>query len=252
MIEWHQLDKQKFLVLGPSLFFLVRGLVYPFNLIKTRLFMQEKKSMYTGTLNAFIKIARYEGISGLYKGYLVSTLTLVSGQVYIVTYELVRSNLHGYSTEIKGLLAGGFATVLGQTITVPVDIITQHRMMAGQVHQWKKQDSKVKKLPSTVDVIKKIMKHQGPRGFFKGYLVSLSTYAPNSALWWSFYGGGYNRAVQKGLLNVLPLPILQALVGVLSAIMAAVITNPMDVLRTRYQVREDISYNYKNTVSRAH
>lgn len=238
MIEWHQLDKRKFLILGPSLFFFVRGLVYPFNLIKTRLFMQEKKSMYRGTLNAFVKIARYEGISGLYRGYLVSSLGLVSGQLYIVTYELIRSSnfLTGRRTETKGFVAGGCATLIGQTITVPVDIITQHRMMAGQVRQWKKKNVNGR-LPNAYDVVKKIWTKQGMRGFFKGYSVSLMTYGPNSALWWSFYSGGYNKAVQGGLLDILPLPVVQACVGVCSAILAAVITNPMDVIRTRYQVR---------------
>lgn len=242
MIEWHQLDKQKFLILAPSFFLVVRALVYPFNLIKTRLFMQERKSIYTGTINAFIKILQYEGVRGLYRGYLFNSFGLISGQVYIVTYELVRSRLHGYRTEVKGLVAGGFATLMGQTVTVPVDVITQHRMMAGQVHQWTKKKGVVKdgsapKLPNAIDITRKILKYQGVRGLFKGYHISLLTYAPNSALWWSFYSGGFHRAAQSGLLDILPLPLVQATVGVTSAVMAAVLTNPMDVLRTRYQVR---------------
>jgi solute carrier family 25 protein 44 len=239
MIEWHHLDKQKFFVITPSLFFIVRGFVYPFNLIKTRLFMQEKKSMYKGTLDAFTKIARYEGIRGLYKGYLVSSLGLISGQVYIVSYELFRSHLKGYRTEMKGLIAGGCATLLGQTITVPVDVISQHRMMAGQVKQWK--HDKVNKMPSTVEIVRKILKSQGPRGLFKGYVVSLLTYGPNSALWWFFYSGGYNKAVQADLLDILPKSLVQAAVGMCSATLTSILTNPMDVLRTRYQLEKSNS-----------
>lgn len=247
MIEWQHLDKQKFFIFAPSLFMFVRALVYPFNLIKTRLFMQEKKSMYKGTLDAFYKIAKYEGIRGLYRGYIVSSFGLISGQVYIITYELVRSRLHGYRTELKGLIAGGFATLMGQTILVPVDIISQHRMMSGQIHQWKKGvEPKPKRLPSTFDVVKNILKKQGPRGFFKGYSISLMTYAPNSALWWSFYSGGFQKAAEHGLLERVPLPLVQASVGMCSAALASFLTNPMDVLRTRYQVRIYIHYTIKN------
>lgn len=235
MIEWNQLDKQKFLILAPSFFLVVRCVVYPFNLIKTRLFMQEKKSMYTGTINAFIKIAQNEGLRGFYRGFIFNSFGLVAGQVYIVTYESVRSRLHGYRTELKGLLAGGCATLMGQTVTVPIDIITQHRMMAGQVFQWKGSHHNAN-LPSAIDITKRIMKNQGFRGFFKGYHVSLMTYAPNSALWWSFYSGGFHKAVESGFLEVLPLPVVQACVGVTAGIIAAILTNPMDVIRTRYQV----------------
>lgn len=239
MIEWHQLDKKKYFILAPSFFMVVRGLVYPFNLIKTRLYMQEKKSIYTGTTNAFIKIAQYEGISGLYRGFLFNSFGLVAGQVYIITYELVRSRLHGYRTELKGLLAGGCATIMGQTVTVPVDIITQHRMMAGQFKYYTKGVAQsTQNLPTAVEIVKDIMRREGFRGFFKGYHVSLMTYAPNSALWWSFYSGAYEKAVQFGLLDYFPLPVVQSTTGVIAAVLAASITNPMDVLRTRYQVSQ--------------
>lgn len=237
MIEWHQLDKRKYFVLAPSFFLVVRGLVYPFNLIKTRLYMQEKKSMYTGTINAFVKIAQYEGVSGLYRGFMFNSFGMIAGQIYIVTYELVRSNLHGYSTEVKGFVGGGCATIMGQTVTVPVDIVTQHRMMAGQVRQWTKgAHQSNQRLPTAIEIMKDIMKREGFRGFFKGYHVSLMTYGPNSALWWLCYSGGYERAVRLGLLNYFPLPAVQTATGVIAAVLAGFITNPLDVLRTRYQV----------------
>ena len=160
MIEWHDLDKRKYFVVAPTLFVGVRVLIYPFNLIKTRLFMQQKKSVYSGTADAFSTILKKEGVRGLYKGYLFSLISLVSGQVYIVTYELLRSRLSGYRTEIKGLLAGGGATLVAQSITVPIDIITQYRMMAGQ------SNPEGKKLPSSLGILRKIFKQSGLRGFF--------------------------------------------------------------------------------------
>ena len=230
MIEWQDLNLKKYFVVAPTLFAGVRVLIYPFNLIKTRLFMQPKNSIYNGTFDAFTKILRNEGIRGLYKGYLFSLTTLVSGQVYIVTYELLRSQLGGYRTEIKGLLAGGGATLLAQSITVPIDIITQHRMMAGQFKQ------STTPLPSSLEIIRNIYHQHRLRGFFKGYSISIMTYAPNSAIWWSVYGGIFQRAAEQGLTQTLPLPLVQAGSGMTAAVISSILTNPLDLIRTRYQV----------------
>ena len=193
MIEWEDLDKKRYYIIGPSLFMCVRGIIYPFNLIKTRLFMQEKKSVYSGTFDAFKKVIKLEGIRGLYKGFVVNSFGLVSGQLYITTYELLRSQLSGYSTELKGFVAGAGATLVGQTVTVPVDIISQHMMMEGQVAKAKKRGSYVVvknvdyvipcqssvKLKSAIAVARGIVRAEGLVGLYRGYGVSLMTYAPN-------------------------------------------------------------------------
>ena len=120
-------------MIGPSLFACVRGILYPINLVKVRLFMQKGNSVYTGALDAFKTILKHEGLRGLYKGFTVSLFGMASGQLYITTYEVVRSQLPGYSSELKGLIAGTCATMIGQLLTVPVDVISQHMMMDEQV-----------------------------------------------------------------------------------------------------------------------
>lgn len=252
MIEWEDLDKRRYYVIGPSLFMFVRGFIYPFNLIKTRLFMQQQSTVYTGTYDAFKKVIKHEGIRGLYRGFIVSAVGLVSGQLYITTYELMRSNLHGYSTEIKGLVGGASATLIAQTVTVPVDIVSQIMMMQGQVIKPPKKSKtsyilvknvdyiipkqKRVKLRGAAPIVKEIFHKEGFRGFYKGYTVSLMTYAPNSALWWMSYTGSYRRTVEWGMTEMMPIPVVQAICGVFSGLFAATLTNPLDVIRTRYQV----------------
>ena len=251
MIEWEDLDKKRYYVIGPTLFMCVRGLVYPFNLIKTRLFMQQHSSVYNGTFDAFKKVLKHEGVRGLYKGYIFSSLGLISGQLYITTYELVRSSLHGYGTEMKGLIAGFSATLVAQSVTVPVDVISQHMMMQGQVVQPPRKgghyivvknvdyiipkEDKVK-LRGSVTIVRDVLRQEGFAGLYRGYAVSMMTYAPNSALWWMFYSGFFRRTAEWEMIKVCPLPLLQAGCGVTSALVAATLTNPLDVVRTRYQV----------------
>ena len=249
VIEWRDLDKKRYYVLGPLVAVLVRGVVYPFNLIKTRLFVQSQKSVYSGTFQALRNIVKSEGFKGLYKGFHVNLLGLVSGQVYITTYELVRNNLVGYSPELKGLIAGGVGTMVAQTVTVPVDVVSQHLMMQGQtlVRPTSTEYVLVKNadyilprqrlLKSTWDITRKLISTEGFLGLYKGYTVSLLTYAPNSALWWGFYSGLYQRSLERKLTDRFPLAVVQATCGMCAGLMAAVLTNPMDVVRTRYQVR---------------
>ncbi len=253
MIEWNDLDKRKFYVIGPSCFLLVRGFIYPFNLIKTRLFMQQKSSLYSGTLDAFRKVVRHEGFRGLYKGFMVSSFGMLSGQLYITTYEVVRSRLGGYNSEVKGLVAGACATLVGQTVTVPIDVVSQIMMMQGQVVRATKpgKDSYILvknvdyiiprqdtvKLRGAMSIVTDIIHSEGIRGLYRGYLVSLLTYAPNSALWWGSYTGFYRKAMEKEAIRSLPVPVVQALCGMSGGLLAAVCTNPLDVFRTRYQVR---------------
>ncbi|XP_065884573.1 solute carrier family 25 member 44-like isoform X2 [Dysidea avara] len=243
-IEWKDLDKLKFFTIAPSLFIGVRFLVYPFNLIKTRLFMQSRKSMYTGTLDAFHQVLKHEGVSGLYKGFVASSFSILSGQLYITSYQLVRAWMEGYRSEVKGFVGGFCASVIGQTATVPSDVIAQRLMMQGQVGRSTvlhntAATAKHIKLKGTVAITKEIYLKEGLLGFYRGYWISLVTYAPNSALWWGFYSAFFNLAVDYKLQNSLPLPLIYAFSGISAGVSSAVLTNPLDVLRTRYQVSEN-------------
>lgn len=52
---------------------------------------------------------------------------------YISTYEGVRHILaqHDVDTRVRALVAGAMASIVGQTIIVPFDVISQHLMMIG-------------------------------------------------------------------------------------------------------------------------
>ncbi|XP_043935688.1 solute carrier family 25 member 44 isoform X2 [Protopterus annectens] len=195
IIEWEHLDKQKFYVFGLGITMMMRVSVYPFTLIRTRLQVQKGKSLYTGTFDALFKILRAEGITGLYRGFLVNTFTLISGQCYVTTYELTRKYVSQYNNNntVKSLVAGGSASLVAQSITIPIDVVSQQLMMQGQgeaMARFKVQTHGRKHIivfGQTKDIIMQIFKADGIRGFYRGYVASLLTYIPNSALWWPFY-----------------------------------------------------------------
>ncbi|XP_051558181.1 solute carrier family 25 member 44-like [Myxocyprinus asiaticus] len=242
IIEWEDLDKRKFYSFGVFMTMAIRATVYPATLIRTRLQVQKGKSLYTGTYDAFRKILGAEGLRGLYRGFMVNTFTLVSGQAYITTYELVRKYVSNYSKDntLKSLVAGGSASLVAQSITVPIDVISQQLMMQGQgEHLTRFKTVSGAKHPlyfgQTRDIIAQIFAADGVHGFYRGYVASLLTYIPNSAVWWPFYHF-YAEQLSKMAPSDCPHLLLQAMAGPLAAATASTVTNPMDVVRARVQV----------------
>ncbi|XP_026793239.2 solute carrier family 25 member 44b [Pangasianodon hypophthalmus] len=246
IIEWEDLDKRKFYSFGVFMTMTIRATVYPAMLIRTRLQVQKGKSLYSGTYDAFRKILRAEGIRGLYRGFMVNTFTLISGQAYITTYELVRKYVSSYSKDntVKSLVAGGSASLVAQSITVPIDVISQQLMMQGEGEHLTRFKVKPKAASGakhrvtfgqTRDIIAQIFAADGFRGFYRGYVASLLTYIPNSAVWWPFYHF-YAEQLSKMAPSDCPHLVLQAMAGPLAAATASTVTNPMDVVRARVQV----------------
>ncbi|KAB5525942.1 hypothetical protein PHYPO_G00146020 [Pangasianodon hypophthalmus] len=246
IIEWEDLDKRKFYSFGVFMTMTIRATVYPAMLIRTRLQVQKGKSLYSGTYDAFRKILRAEGIRGLYRGFMVNTFTLISGQAYITTYELVRKYVSSYSKNntVKSLVAGGSASLVAQSITVPIDVISQQLMMQGEGEHLTRFKVKPKAASGakhrvtfgqTRDIIAQIFAADGFRGFYRGYVASLLTYIPNSAVWWPFYHF-YAEQLSKMAPSDCPHLVLQAMAGPLAAATASTVTNPMDVVRARVQV----------------
>ena len=60
----------------------------------------------------------------------------------------------------------------------------------------------------------------------------------HSALWWMFYGGLFQRSINYGAADVMPIPLVQVFCAVTGSVMASILTNPLDVIRTRYQVTQ--------------
>lgn len=70
-------------------------------------------------------------------------------------------------------------------MVVPLDIVSQKMMIDGQgvdVHKTRERRR------GFMAVTKSIYRAEGVRGFYRGYLPSIATYAPSSSIWWGSYG----------------------------------------------------------------
>ncbi|KAI5635912.1 mitochondrial carrier protein domain-containing protein [Phthorimaea operculella] len=251
-IEWSMMDKSKFFPLYTLSSFTVRCALYPLTLIKTQIQVQRKKEAYSGVFDAITKIYRNEGVPGLYRGFWLSSFQIISGVFYITTYEGVRHELGRYeiSPRAKSFIAGGCASLVGQTIIVPFDVLSQHLMVLGLVKGRSKAgmstatlnplgldlDKRLSKAALAREVASRVYALHGALGYYRGYAASLAAYVPNSALWWALY-----QAYQDELIKISPAWVstllIQCAAGTLGGFTTTILTNPLDIVRARLQVK---------------
>ena len=97
------------------------------------------------------------------------------------------------------------------------------------------------------DAFRKILGVDGPRGFYRGFGVSIVTYAPSNAVWWASYSmvhkliWGTLGSKKEGVSLGRDWRVVMGVQG-LSAVMAsgvcALVTMPLDTIKTRLQVLE--------------
>ncbi|CAI5731052.1 unnamed protein product [Peronospora destructor] len=255
-ISWDEINKLKYYIVGPTIFLGVRAVVYPSNLVKTRLQVQSKhKPLYSGTFNAFATIFRQEGTRGLYKGFGASTATIITGNLYISVYEKSRKIFKDHTTvgqKGANFVGGAIASLVSQTVVVPLDIVSQRMMLSGQGQDVRKTRESTK---GFFTVAKQVFHTEGIRGFYKGYVPSIATYAPSSSMWWGSYGlfvPMYYELMKDWTTDPFWKQVMaQGMSGASAGIITGILTNPMDIVKTKaqtytqYGARDTVKYILK-------
>ncbi|XP_059490599.1 probable mitochondrial glutathione transporter SLC25A40 [Neocloeon triangulifer] len=202
--------------------------------------MLKKPTHFNGTLDAFVKISRFEGPSTLWSG-LGPTLILAlpATVIYFVTYEQIRNRLRAYVAKPGDGLAqqplwvapvsGGMARVWAASIVSPLEML-RTRMQAQKMSYLEGGRA-----------LGNLMQQQGVTGLWKGLGATLLRDVPFSALYW------LNYETLKSKFNQ-PVPTFQfsLLAGALSGSVAAIITLPFDVVKTHQQIELGEKQIYSN------
>jgi len=258
-VDWEALDKAKFFTSGLFLFSGATCVLYPLSVIKTRQMVLDDPSGHrTGLRGSFYTsrtIMHTSGFFGFYRG----IGTVIAGAIparvlYLGTLEAAKSSIGkiieglGVSSEaaaagMTSFLAGGVASLSSQAVVVPVDVVSQ-RLMVSNKDGYR---------PNGIQEVKNLLKQEGPRGLYRGFTISLLTYVPSSAVWWSAYAAykqliweqfvaskednnrGPSDEVVVGISEIFTLQTVSALCAGLTS---GFVTNPLDVVKTRLQTRE--------------
>lgn len=248
-INWDRLDKTKFFVVGTGLFSGVTLMLYPFSVIKTRLQVANASAGRVTAVSTVRSIAAQDGVKGFYRGFgTVISGTIPARCLYLSTLEMTKAKVLSSTTKMGipettavGLAAGAgglCASLASQTVVVPIDVVSSRMIAQGAVGarvQYK----------GGLDAFRTILRTEGVGGLYRGFGMSIITYAPSSATWWATYGMaertywrllGYGR---DGTQPSPPPPLLvvgvQALGGTTAGVVAALVTTPLDTIKREYR-----------------
>lgn len=259
-IDWHMLDKSKFFFLGAALFSGVSAALYPIVVLKTR---QQVSPTQISCLKMSCAMMRHEGPRGFYRGFGTSLMgTIPARALYMTALEVTKSNVGtvtvrlGFSDTtamaIANAAAGLSSAMAAQLVWTPIDVVSQRLMVQGCSTSSKNILPNVSsyKYSNGLDAFRKIVHADGLRGLYRGFGISTLTYAPSNAVWWASYSvahrliwGGFGcymcKKDESGSANRPDCRAMLAVQG-LSAAMAsgvsALITMPLDTVKTRLQV----------------
>lgn len=172
-------------------------IVAPGERIKCLLQVQSSSggSKYSGPLDCAVRLYKEQGIRSVYKG---TVLTLIrdvpSNGLYFLTYEYLKHFLTPEGQSVSQLstpnilLAGGIAGILNWTIALPPDVLKSNFQTAA--------DGKYRGL---VDVLRTLLREEGPKALYKGFnAVFLRAFPANAACFLGF------EVALKGLNVVAP------------------------------------------------
>ncbi|KAH7373598.1 hypothetical protein KP509_17G064100 [Ceratopteris richardii] len=164
--------------------------------------------------------------------------------------------------------AGLSASVAAQLVWTPVDVISQRLMVQNNQkgpHCDLQPHGNTFRYKGGYDAFRTILQVEGVRGLYRGFGMSILTYAPSSALWWATYCVT-QRTIWKSLIlssnkcadadeKCVPSSAMIVTVQGVSAAcaggVAAIVTTPLDTIKTRFQVLENDEHmrpNIRETV----
>ncbi|KAG0647012.1 Peroxisomal adenine nucleotide transporter 1 [Hyphodiscus hymeniophilus] len=219
---------------------IANALVYPLDIVKTRLQVQEKRkptdliptgedaTHYDSTWDAISKIAKADGILGLYSGMNGALIGVASTNfAYFYWYSIVRT-LYISSKKsptppgtLVELSLGAVAGAVAQVFTIPVAVVTTRQQTQGKGEK-----------KGMLDTAREVIDSEdGYSGLWRGLKASL-VLVVNPAITY----GAYQRLreiIYPGKANLRPMEAF--LLGALSKSLATIATQPLIVAKVGLQ-----------------
>ncbi|XP_061568666.1 probable mitochondrial glutathione transporter SLC25A39 isoform X1 [Cololabis saira] len=188
----------------------------------------KKPTHFSGTLDAFVKITRHEGVRSLWSG-LPPTLVMAvpATVIYFTCYDQLRDflrfgvGLHGSHVP---LLAGALARLGAVTVISPLELV-RTKMQARRLSYRELQVC-----------IRSAVAQDGLLSLWRGWGPTVLRDVPFSALYWFNYELVKARLCERYQMSQANFSI-SFTAGAVSGAIAAILTLPFDVVKTRRQIQ---------------
>lgn len=205
-----------------------RVLCHPLDTVKTVQFTTAERSLVMSARG----IHSREGVAGFYRGVGIATTGSAPGvALYLTTYDAARKwcDAHGAQGNPLAHLACAFAAEAASCVFwVPIDVIKE-RMQA-------QPPSLTGRYRSSFDGVQTVFANESIRGLYRGYLSTLASFGPFSAVYFMTFealkplvSGNHAPSVGQTMISA----------GIANAI-AALTTNPLELVKTRLQVQRAV------------
>ncbi|KAB1263989.1 Mitochondrial glycine transporter [Camelus dromedarius] len=205
-------------------------LFQPLDLLKTRLQTLQPTahgSRRIGMLAVLLNVVRTESLLGLWKGMAPSIVRCVPGVgIYFGTlYSSKQYFLRGHPpTALESVILGvGSRSVAGVCMS-PITVV-KTRFESGRYGY-----------ESIYAALRSIYLSEGYRGLFSGLTATLLRDAPFSGIYLMFYNQTKNIVLREDQLGAVFVPVVNFSCGVLAGILASLVTQPADVIKTHMQL----------------
>eukprot|EP01104_Vermistella_antarctica_P002735 TRINITY_DN12950_c0_g1_i1.p1 TRINITY_DN12950_c0_g1~~TRINITY_DN12950_c0_g1_i1.p1 ORF type:complete len:325 (-),score=50.49 TRINITY_DN12950_c0_g1_i1:137-1111(-) len=238
------------------------GSVHPVDTIRTRLQVQRgNDGMYKNTAQSLRLILKQEGWRALYNGFgIVALFTVPAHALYFVSYEKTKALLANPETGKSGALAhfsaGLVADVVGASIWNPMDVVKQRLQLQKKMMEKGTTGTATLKYRGSIHALNTIVKEEGVSGLYRGFGAGLATYGPYVGIYWMLYEQCKSWTVtmlnnrDEGVKSSAAVAVTSSTdsedallfphhlaCGVVASAVAAAVTTPLDVIKTRLQVQ---------------
>jgi len=223
----HDLPFHKHVIAGATAGLIEVLIMYPLDVVKTRLQLQHGKGKYTTVMNTFQTIIKEEGASNLYRGILSPILAEAPKRAIKFSsneqYKKLLADSNGKMTHARAALAGAGAGMTEAIINCPFEVVKVRLQAPDALSLYS----------GTFDAVLKIAKQEGPLALYKGFEAQLL----RNAVWNAAYFGTINY--MKGVLwkpESRGSELFRNFVaGFVAGSFATTLNTPWDVVKSRSQ-----------------
>lgn len=201
-------------------------LFQPLDLVKTRVqaSISVNGARPAGMVSIVANVVQQDKIVGLWRGLVPSISRCVPGiGIYFSTIHYLKGKFGHSKSPIESMIIGGSARSVAVVTMLPFTVI-KTRIESGEFNY-----------NNMFRGLSAIYKQEGAKGLFSGIAPTLLRDVPFSGLYFMFY----TQLKHMSIIESVPdsgLPMLHFSCGVTAGMMASLITQPADVLKTHMQL----------------
>uniref|UniRef100_A0A8C3G721 Solute carrier family 25 member 38 n=1 Tax=Cyclopterus lumpus TaxID=8103 RepID=A0A8C3G721_CYCLU len=202
-------------------------LFQPLDLVKTRLqTLPPSASGRVGMMAVLLSVVRTERLLGLWKGVSPSFARTIPGVgLYFSTYYSLKQHFFQDSSPgaVGAVLLGGGARTVAGVAMLPVTVIkARFEVSCGRYSYG-----------SVTGALRSVCRTEGPAALFSGLVATLLRDVPFSGIYVMFYS-------QTKASTSASAPLANFSCGLLAGVLASLITQPADVVKTHVQVNSQL------------